>query len=179
MFLEQVVKLTSTVKTELRWWAENLDSVSSYPFNTRLTGRRFAFSTAGDASDVGYFTYEVDSTDKLECRSFTLVERAKSSTFRELLALAETWTNVKTLLRYKNSRVKHCTDNKAVSFILVSGSSKPDLHKLVVDVALACREYNIQLEVEWVSRDDPVIEFADWGSCSFFSDNVQLDFQNM
>ena len=173
------VRLSHEVKAELNWWLSNLEDVSSYPIRQSSTGSVVSFSTAGDASDKGFFTYEVDSKEKLATRSFTEEEARKSSTFRELVALRDTWCDISIVSKYKNMRVRHLTDNKAVTFILKSGSKKPELQKLVVDIVLSCRDYNVALEVEWLSRDDPVIEFADLGSRGFFEDDVELDHDTM
>ena len=80
--------MNPVVRGELLWWSSTLQSVSSYPFNPRNSGKVVLFTTAGDASDVGFFTYKVDSLLKLSMRLFTLVERSESLTFRELLALS-------------------------------------------------------------------------------------------
>ena len=153
--------------------------MSSYPLNPSVSGSSVSFSTAGDASNLGFFTYEINSGQKLATRSFTLEEKVKSSTYRELLALRDTWCDVTLASKYKNLRVKHFTDNKAVTYILRSGSRKPELHKLVVEIVLACRENNIRLEVEWKNRDDSIIDHADLGSRGFFKDDVELDFSTM
>ena len=65
-----------------------------------------------------FFMYKVESKQKLFSRAFTVVESQESSTFKELTAVHETWTNPNILIEYANKTVGHYTDNKAVSFIL-------------------------------------------------------------
>ena len=55
-------------------------------------------------------------------RPFTPAESEESSTFRELKAVHETWTNIEILVEFEGQTVGHYTDNKAVVFILGSFS---------------------------------------------------------
>jgi hypothetical protein len=55
-------------------------------------------------------------------RPFTTSESAESSTFREFMAVYETWTNIDILSSYTGQSVAHYTDNKAVVCILGRGS---------------------------------------------------------
>ena len=48
----------------------------------------------------------------------------------------------------------HRTLNRNAEIIMSVGSRVPDLHKEVVLVYKLCRELNIRLSVEWVSRND-------------------------
>ena len=46
------------------------------------------------------------------------------------------------------------SDNRNAEIIMSVGSRIPDLHREVVLVYKLCRELNIRLSVEWVSRND-------------------------
>jgi len=53
----------------------------------------------------------------------------------------------------QGKEVCHRTDNKNAEIIMSVGSRVPDLHLEAVLVYKLCRELNIRLSVEWVSRD--------------------------
>ena len=71
----------------------------------------------GPPSASAEIMYKVESKQILFSRAFTVVESQESSTFKELTAVHETWTNPNILIEYANKTVGHYTDNKAVSFI--------------------------------------------------------------
>ena len=50
----------------------------------------------------------------------------------------------------------HRTDNKNAELVLSVGSRNKELHQEAVAVYKLCRELNMRLSVEWVSRDDNV-----------------------
>ena len=57
----------------------------------------------------------------------------------------------------RGKEVCHRTDNRNAEIILSVGSRIPDLHREAVLVYKLCRELNIRLSVEWVSRNDNCI----------------------
>ena len=83
--------------------------------------------------------------------SWSVDESSKSSTFRELQATGLVLKSFAPLLRGKE--VLHRTDNKNTEIILSIGSRKSDLHNEAVNIYRLCREFNIRLTVEWISRD--------------------------
>ena len=83
--------------------------------------------------------------------SWSVDESNKSSTFRELWATGLVLKSFAPLLRGKE--VLHRTDNKNTEIILSIGSRKSDLHNEAVNIYRLCREFNIRLTVEWISRD--------------------------
>ena len=135
----------------------------------------FEFSIAGDASDKGFFTYKVDSKDRVISRPFTAAESKESSTFRELTTVHEVWTDEETLTEFAGQTVGHYTDNKAVCFIMGGGSRQPKLQKLAMSIFLALRKHNIVLNPIWISRESEVIQWVDSGSRDFRSDDYSLD----
>ena len=157
-FWSSYVKIRAEASFELRWWINNIDSVSSYHMNPSSSGRLVSSSTASDASEIGFCTYEVNSGIKLATRSFTDQEKRQSSTFRELLAIRDTWCLEENLEKFKGLRVRHMTDNQAVTYIMKSGSKKLHLHKLATEIVLACRKFNVRLEVEWLGRNEKEIQ---------------------
>ena len=108
-------------------------------------------------------------------RYFNPTEAKESSTFCELTAVQETWTNEVVLIEFEGQTVGHYNDNVAVVFILDSGSKQPKLQALAMDVFMSLRKYNITLCPVWISRDSAIIQWADSGSKDFHSDDYSLD----
>ena len=117
--------------------------MNGYPICKEPTICKFEFSVGGDASDRGFFVYKVNSKQRLFSRPFTAVEFQESSTFKELTAVHETWTNDEILTEFSGKTVGHYTDNKAVTFILSGGSRNPRLQKLSLEIFLALRKFRI------------------------------------
>ena len=46
-----------------------------------------------------------------------------------------------------------------------------------MEVILKLRDYNIEVEPVWVSRDDGIIKFADMGSRDFHADDIMVDME--
>ena len=77
---------------------------------------------------------------------------------------------------YKNKRVAHFTDNKALVYIIAKGSRNRVLQPLIVEVTLKLREYGIRVDPVWMSREEGVIKYADLGSRDFHSDDIAVDY---
>jgi hypothetical protein len=152
-----------------------LPNLSGYPICQDASIVKFEFSVAGDASDRGFFVYKVESKQRLFSRPFTAVESQESSTFKELTAVHETWTNPDILNEYAGKTIGHYGDNKAICFILAGGSRQPNLQTLALDIFLSLRKFNIVLVPIWVSRENELISWADQGSRDFRSDDYSLD----
>ena len=172
--------LDQLAKFELAWWLENLEEVSKYPIQGSLSTTPIAYEVASDASGVGHFSYMVGgSRIMLATRAFTEEERGQSSTWRELAAVRDTWTNPEVLRQFQGCRVAHYTDSQAMAAIITKGSRNAKLHPMVVEVALALRRHGISMEAVWKSRDDGLIVWADLGSRDFHLDDISLDFDTM
>ena len=169
------IKLSDLARFQLNWWFENLQDLNGFPICKEPSIVKFEFSVAGDASDRGFFVYRVDSKQRLFSRPFSVAESQQSSTFKELTAVHETWTNMDILKEFSNNTVGHYTDNKAVTFILSGGSRNPGLQKLSLEIFLSLRKFRILLVPIWVSRENEIISWADWGSRDFRSDDYSLD----
>ena len=166
---------------ELTWWKENIARVTKFPIVSSFTTTSLSFEeVAGDASAVGHFVYAVGPERSiLASRAFKQEEQEQSSTWRELKAFYDTWTNLEVLKRYAGGRVAHYTDSKAMASIVMKGSRNRKLHPMVVESALALRHHGIRMESVWRSRDDGLIQWADRGSRDFHSDDISLDFESM
>ena len=108
-------------------------------------------------------------------RPFSEKEAKESSTYRELIAFHDTWTNLNNLNKFKGMRVAHHTDSQALVHILGKGSRNRKLQPMVMEAFLKLREYGVIVEPVWLSREDGVIKYADLGSRDFHSDDISLD----
>ena len=174
------IVLTDLAKFELSWWESNLEHVTKFPIDGKLSTEAVSFEVASDASGIGHFVYLVGNpSTRLASRAFSTEECLQSSTWRELKAVHKVWTDSTVLERFRGSRIAHYTDNKAVCAIMTKGSRNPRLQPLVVETVLALRSAGIVLEAVWRSREDGLIKFADLGSRDFHYDDISLDFESM
>ena len=174
------VTLCAAAEEELNWWEENLKSVSKYPILSSMSGREVNSEAASDASDLGYYSYLVGPPKEfLAARAFSEEERDRSSTWRELAAIKETWTDKGRLERFRGWKLVHYTDNKATASIVSKGSRQPHLQELIRETIMAMREYEVEIECVWKSREDELIRWADGGSREFYADDIELDFDSM
>ena len=174
------IELTEMAKFELRWWQENLQLVAKFPIDGKLSTEPVSYEVTSDASGIGHYVYLVGrSNTRLASRAFSAEERLQSSTWRELKAVHEVWTDPAMLKRFSGSRISHYTDNKAVAAIIAKGTRNPRLQPLVVQTVLAVRSAGIVLEAVWRSREDGMIKLADLGSRDFHADDISLDFETM
>ena len=119
-----------------------------------------------------FFKFQV-----LQQELFSAQEAKCSSTVRELLALQNIYCS-ELGDRFMGSTVYHYTDNMAVPTIVQVGSKKPHLQDIAVNIFEACKKKEIELIVEWRSREHPLLQHADLGSKSFDLAAFSLDFQS-
>lgn len=175
-----IIYIGGLARFEVGWWLANLEAVAKYPIQGSLTTTPVSYEVASDASGVGHFAYLVGAGRvKLAARAFSEQEREQSSTWRELAAVRDTWTNPEVLRQFQGCRVAHYTDSQAMASILTKGSRNTRLHPMVLEVALALRQYSITMEAVWRSREDGLIQWADLGSRDFHKDDISLDFDTM
>ena len=98
---------------QLKWWVQDLPTLSEYPICKDPTIVSFEFSIASDASDRGFFAYKVASKQRVISRHFSAAESQESSTFRELTAIHETWIKEDNFRKFSGQTVGHYTDNKS------------------------------------------------------------------
>ena len=173
---ESFVRIDDLAKTEVKWWLENVRKVKKFPISDSLSSVATGIKVASDGSSIGFYSYEVDSKKRLACRAYSAVECKQSSTYRKLLAFHATWTSRENLECYRNKRIAHFTDNKALVFIIAKGSRNRTLHPLIVEVTLKLREFGIKVDPVWLSREEGMIKYADMGSRDFHSDDISLDY---
>ena len=96
-----------------------------------------------DASDFAWGGYLVKIGKNIAKGVFSEAEANSSLSLRELkdtLYVLESFVASLT-----NKTVKHRSDNQAVPLVLTSGSKKPHIHKLVLDIVDLCVKKSINL----------------------------------
>ena len=172
---ESFIKLDDLAILEVEWWMNNVRSVAKYPMKKDLSAVPAVVKTASDGSGIGYFSYEIGNKTCLARRAFTPEETLQSSTFRELLAFHDTWTNVENLSRFQGLKISLHTDSQALVHIIAKGSRNRKLQPMIMKVTLSLREFGIVVEPVWMSRDDGIIKYADMSSRDFHSDDISVD----
>ena len=162
-FWSSNVKLSLSSIFEIKWWRSNLSILSSYPIVVEDTAIKCDASFSSDASKLGFFCYNIQNFQKIKSQPFSLPQSNESSTYRELIAVHSTWTDISICKQFKSLVIKHFTDNKGVVAILGKGSKHPKLQTLVREIFLSFRLYEIVMVPVWLSREHEVIQYADRG----------------
>ena len=79
-------------------------------------------------------------------------EQGSSSTWRETEAVSRLIRSHAEVL--KDSVIKVYSDNKNVKSVLMSGSTKPDIQNIAINLNNFCDKENITLRTEWIPRKD-------------------------
>ena len=172
---ESSVLLDLPSRKELIFWRENLLRLNSRPLSEDVRPvTRIAYS---DASSLGCAAYLSMDDFPVAHKNWDPLEMSQSSTWRELHCVYFALQSF--ALRLSNSSVKWFTDNQAVPIIVDSGSMKEELHKLSVDIFYVTRDYNIDLDVEWIPRSlndkadylSKIVDCDDWKvkDCYFYA----------
>ena len=113
--------------------------------------------------------WRLEGKECLASLAFTEDKKEENSTFRELKAFHETWTNISNLEIYHGQRISHHVDNQGMVHIIIKGSCNRKL-----------RDYNIYIIVEpvWVDRNNKMIKYADLGSRDFHADDITIDWES-
>ena len=124
------VEINPEALEELKFWAFNADHMNI---------RNFVYPTQplqivvfSDTSSVGCGSYISINVVPMAHRNFTEIEMKQSSTWRELVSVKFALQNF--LHQIINAHVKLYTDNKAVSFIVDSGSNKAHLNNITKEI---------------------------------------------
>ena len=149
---------------ELEFWQSNIKFVNCRSFTPRLPCNRAFFS---DASETACAAHSVDG-DLIAHRMFTELERAESSTYRELVAIKFALESFESILQ--QSRVKWFTDSQVAAKIIQVGSMKFNLHQLAFAVFSACLKARIELDIQWIPRSlnekadylSKIVDYDDW-----------------
>ena len=103
---ESFVRLDYLARKEVQWWLENIRHVAKFPMSGSLTtiAAKYEDEVASDGSGIGYFVSQIIDKKCLARRAFTAEQREENSTFRELVAFHETWTNEEVQKSFQNKR---------------------------------------------------------------------------
>ena len=173
------VKFSDEASEELNFWQLNIDLLNGYHFDNSLTVKTFHSEIVSDASQTGYLVYESGKDYKVLSRQMFSVKQSKlSSTFRELFAVHSVFGNEISAANYSNQNISYFVDNFSVTTIMLVGSRNPKLQSMVLDIYNVCKKFNINLSVNWCSRDHYKIQHADMGSRAFDNNNISLNFES-
>jgi len=163
---DDYITLTDPALVELDFWFYNCQFLPSRKFI--LPDRVPEKIIYTDASGFACAGYTVETNSKIVHKMWSESEIAKSSTYRELLAVLFTLQSLSSDL--SGRLVKLFTDNQNVVRIIQAGSMKSDLQDLATHIFNVCISHIISLEVEWVPRNQNVtadmyskiFDFDDW-----------------
>ena len=126
------------VREELFFWNSCIENFNGQKLWKSPSAVRVVFL---DASGTGYARYTVQHGCHIAHSLWSEPEKVKSSTWRELTAVARVLEAVSSLLQ--NSRVKWFTDNQNVVRIIKVGSRVDELQKLALCIFWMMLSYNI------------------------------------
>ena len=157
--------ISDEVREEFLFWRNCIDSFNGQGLWRSPSAVRVVYS---DASGTGYAGYTVEHGCHIAHGHWNEVEQGKSSTWRELAAVARTLESVSVLLC--NNRVKWFTDNQNVVHIIKVGSKIPELQVLALSIFKTAFTNNICIEPEWLPREENqvadafsrIIDVDDW-----------------
>ena len=137
---------------------------------------------AGDASETGcYLALVSGNQETLISKSFNQDQCRKSSTWREAFVIHSHYASspISDLERFRDSRIRHYTDNQGVTRIFEVGSPNFELQVMAEEVYAICKSLNITLEFVWQRRDSDLMRQMDLGSRGpwGYHDEFTLDFE--
>ena len=173
-----MVTMSDAAIKELTFLYENFSFLNGHPLRPSLSQANIEVSVGSDASDLGFCVYEVsDEKTILKKEVFNKEDAMKSSTFRELKAFHSFYLSDKAK-KFENKNVVHYTDNMNCEIILNVGSRNEKLQQMVLDIFIAWKDLNMKVDVIYLSRNDPIIEFADAESRNFDLNDYSIDFES-
>ena len=159
------ISLNDNARNELLFWLDNKIISKGRHFNTRSTASRVVYSDASSHACAGFV---VDYDNQICHLGFTETDRQKSSTWRELKAVAVVLSSL--MQNLAGHSVKWYSDNQNVVRIIECGSMKPDLHTLALDIYKIAISNKVLLEPVWIPRAlnekadhmSKIVDFDDW-----------------
>ena len=145
----QMVSVSPEAHLELNFWLSNLQRYNGQNIWHSPSVVRIVYS---DASNVGYGGFTVEHGPQIAHGMWTREEAQESSTWRELVGVLRVLKSLAPKL--SNNRLRWFSDNQNVIRILTTGSSKPQLHVVALNVFNLCIQYQIHLEPEWIPRNE-------------------------
>lgn len=170
------INLSQNSLEQLSFWENML-----YELNVKSIGKSASCSRVvySDASASGFAGYEVSTINGISHGSWTIEESAKSSAWRELVAVYRVLKSLVHILR--SQRIKWFTDNQSVCSIVQKGSMKWDLQEVALKIFHFASANSIHLEMEWIPRTEnaradylsKILETDDWGISFHILDMIE------
>ena len=156
---DKLCKLSSNslVIEEIFFWKRNVKDINMcHVFEYELPQVLVYTDSSGTGCGAVTYTFQGDAGKGLENMKFTNTwsqfERGKSSTWREMKGVEQA---IRAFVpKLKGKCVKIFTDNKGVESGLKKGSMNVELHQLILDINLFCKNMGISLQVPWIPRED-------------------------
>lgn len=121
-YWDTYVHMSEETVGQLVFWQSHLRSVNSADMYKQLKRSKIVYS---DASHSGYGGYKVNAINGMLHGQWDFVEAAKSSTWRELVAVLCILKSLSGILA--RNRIKWYSDNQSVTSIVHKGSTKGEL----------------------------------------------------
>lgn len=173
-----MIDLSDATLKEFSFLLDNFDIFNGHPLRPSLSQTQIDVRVGSDASDIGFCVYELCKGNiVLSKRVFNEVEARKSSTVRELTAFHDFYLS-DSVKQFRNMSIVHYTDNKNCETILTVGSRNVNLQQMVLDIFIAWKHLNLIVTVVYLSRNDPIIEYADFESRNFDLHDFSIDFDS-
>ncbi len=190
-----LVQVSEDLKRELSFFKEHMYIKNGGPIKSSLTdirletiirnpiARKLTLSNhvrgeefyVSDASDSKVFVYNLkDSSNTILETRLSEEQKQWSSGARELMALLLTIKQWK-IQQIRKRNIYWITDSENVVAFIKKGSRRPQVQKIIFELALLASELEIHIEAIHLLRSDPRIEIADAGSKRKDSDNWSVD----
>ena len=122
-----------------------------------------------DASSTGFGGFSVQVMGQISHGMSSQEKSLKSSTWRELAAVARLLDSMQKFLSYNS--VKWFTGSQSVASVVSKASMKPELQSLAMYIFNICVEKHISIEMEWIPRTlnekadylSRIVDYDDWG----------------
>ena len=168
------VRLTKPAKEEMAFWRTYARPNNGFPIGFSVASGTVSYSDASGSGCASLITPMPLQKEVIVHRAFTEFEAKQSSTYRELLAVAQDLEETKHLL-YGQCLRWH-TDSKNVVSIVRKGSMKPALLDMALQIFAITKEFRIALSVSWLQRNlneradmySRIIDYDDWGVHPFW-----------
>ena len=163
---DSCVELDPCARKESEFWKNNVSNLNSRLFlNTVRKPSRIAYS---DASATGCAAFIAIDDTPVSHIKWDSLQMNQSSTWRELHYVSFALKSFARLL--SGCDVKWFTDNQAVPSIVHSGSMKEHLHILALDIFQTAKDNKIDIEVEWIPRNQnertdylsKIVDYDEW-----------------
>ena len=126
----------------------HVEAFNGYPINRPLS---FNVVLTCDASESGYGAHISFGGEQRFCSAmWSSVERAKSSSFHELMAAYLALKSFQNFISGK--KVKIYADNQNVVHIVHAGSSIIHLQQIAVDIFSFCMTNSVSFQAHWIPR---------------------------